>query len=71
MAPQHPGGGETLLRANEVAKRIGVHVATLYRFIERGDFPRGQRVTPRYTVWASSVVDAWIAETLETAPVAD
>ena len=46
------------LAKREVAAYRGVSTATIDRMIKRGDFPRGEAVSPGRVAWRLSVVEA-------------
>ena len=50
------------LTPSEVADKIGVHRASLYRWIDRGVFPAPTVKVGRTVRWPLAVVDRWIAE---------
>lgn len=51
---------ENLWSADRVAKRIGVHLATLNRYVAKGEFPAPYRIGPRLRKWDPADVLAWI-----------
>jgi predicted DNA-binding transcriptional regulator AlpA len=53
-----------MLRARHIIARLAVSERTFYRFVERGHFPKGRRISDNVTAWPESVVDAWIADRL-------
>lgn len=55
-------GGDVLLRGPEVAAVVGVSLATLYRMIEAGQFPRPISPSPGVRAWPMSVVQAFIKQ---------
>lgn len=48
------------LDESATARRLGVHVDTLRRLIEQGEFPPGIPVSPRVKVWLPKDVDAYL-----------
>jgi predicted DNA-binding transcriptional regulator AlpA len=66
--PQRLPRGEVLLRAPEIAARLGCSVDWLYKLIRAERFPQGRKLGYNWTVWPESVVDEWIAESLRNAP---
>lgn len=50
------------LRPEEVAAKLGISIATFYRFVaaEGGDFPKPIRYTARWTAYFETEVDMWI-----------
>lgn len=51
-----------ILRRQEVERRVGLSKPTLYRRIERGEFPKPVPLGPRAVGWLSTEIDQWIAE---------
>ena len=49
-----------ILRRREVSQLVSLSLATLYRMIARGEFPRPVRLSPRLTGWRSDEIDAWL-----------
>ena len=58
--PTAPARLSRMLTLNEVCELLGVHRTTVYRMIERGDFPPGVLVTRGARRWSSDVVEEWI-----------
>lgn len=48
------------LSIGQVAERLGVSEATLYRMIARGDAPRSYRIGRKRRVWREADVLAWL-----------
>jgi prophage regulatory protein len=55
-------GGDLLLRGPEVCAIIGVSIATLYRMLEAGEFPRPISPSRGTRAWPMSVVQTWIKQ---------
>ncbi|WP_445005478.1 helix-turn-helix transcriptional regulator [Halomonas mongoliensis] len=55
-----------LLKRPEVRQRTTLSDSSLYRLIEKGEFPRPIKVNPngRAVAWLESEVDAWIESRL-------
>ncbi len=51
---------DCILRIGEVARRVGLARATLYRLIARGDFPAPVRLGLRASGWRLSEVLEWV-----------
>lgn len=51
----------TYLRRAAVSQRTGLPCSTLYRYIERGLFPRPYRLGPNTVAWLATDVDSWCA----------
>jgi predicted DNA-binding transcriptional regulator AlpA len=49
------------LRRPAVSQRYGVPASTLYDWIGKGQFPRGEQLGPRVVAWAEADLDAWDA----------
>ncbi len=58
-----------LLNVHGVVAKTGLSKSRIYELVRHGEFPRPRRVEGR-TVWLESLVDAWISERWEAAPVA-
>jgi prophage regulatory protein len=54
--------GPALLRMAEVTRTVGLSRATIYRLMERGQFPRAVTLTGSAVAWVRAEVEAWIAE---------
>jgi excisionase family DNA binding protein len=54
-----------MLRVEEVAKKLGIHRATLNRYIAAGTFPRGHYLwgSPKLGRWREEDIDDWIERT--------
>lgn len=60
-APSDPKHGVApLLRERQVLQLIPVSRATFHRWLRKGIFPRGYRLTRQIVVWRSEVVLDWI-----------
>ncbi|WP_089885027.1 helix-turn-helix transcriptional regulator [Citreimonas salinaria] len=58
---------DRILRRPEVEEAVGLSRATLYRMIERGDFPRPTKLGERAVGWRESAVEVWLhRRSLET-----
>ncbi|WP_103763177.1 helix-turn-helix transcriptional regulator [Roseovarius confluentis] len=51
---------DKILRCREVQQAIGLSRSTIYRMIERGDFPRPQKLGLRAIGWRQSAIDGWL-----------
>ena len=58
---------ECFLRIRTVLAKTGLSRSTLYRKIERGEFPRQFKISDRCCAWRQSAVDAWINDATKTA----
>lgn len=53
--------GDRLIRMPEVIQQTGLSRRSIYRMIERGDFPRQQQISANMVAWYQSDIDDWIA----------
>lgn len=51
---------DKILRCREVQHAIGLSRSTIYRMIERGDFPRPQKLGLSAIGWRESAIEGWI-----------
>ncbi len=51
-----------IYRLPAVLKVTGLSKATIYRLLERGEFPRRVRLSQRCVGWRVADVDAWLSE---------
>lgn len=51
---------DQILRIGDVARRVGLGRATIYRYIARGDFPPPIALGERASGWLASQVMEWI-----------
>ena len=52
--------GDRLMRRQEVEKITGLGRSSIYRLMQKGDFPRPVRVGPAAVRWRESEVKAWV-----------
>lgn len=57
----------TIMRAAQVAERIGIHRVTLHKWVKDGNFPAPARLGPNTVAWRTSTVEAWIEERFASA----
>nr|WP_269432179.1 AlpA family transcriptional regulator [Cupriavidus basilensis] len=50
------------LNIKQVAEKLSLGQSTIYRMIERGEFPKPFNVYSNRTAWLEEDVDAWLAE---------
>lgn len=50
-----------LLRKRALLERLGISAATLYRLIQRGEFPRPVKIGARAVAWREDAAAAWLA----------
>jgi len=48
------------LRVKEVATKVSVSVATIWKLVSEGKFPKPKKLNIRTTVWLSTDIDKWI-----------
>lgn len=51
---------DKILRCREVQQAIGLSRSTIYRMVERGDFPRPQKLGLRAIGWRESAISEWM-----------
>ena len=51
---------DRILRINTVLERTGLTRSTLYRKIERGEFPRQVKIAQRCAGWRESAIAEWL-----------
>ena len=56
-----------VIRLPTVLAKTGVSRATIYRLVERGDFPQPRRLSERTSVWDEAEVDGWLKARLGVA----
>jgi len=49
-----------LLRPREVANRVGLSRATIWRLEREGSFPKRRQVGPNSVAWLEHEIDEWI-----------
>lgn len=59
---------EPLLRRPEVERETALSRATIYRMMERGEFPRPRRIGRRAVAWPASEIEKWKASRPVTEP---
>ena len=50
-----------LRRLPAVRRQTGQSIATIYRSIKAGTFPRPVKIGPRASAWVGAEIDQWIA----------
>jgi len=55
---------DSLVRLPEVRRRTGLSTATIYRKMERGEFPSRVRLGANVVAWYESDVGRWVADPL-------
>ncbi|MFM0663333.1 helix-turn-helix transcriptional regulator [Paraburkholderia sediminicola] len=58
---------ERLIRLTEVMNRTALTRATLYRLMDKSDFPKPVKITATAVAWPESSVNEWIAGRIEAA----
>lgn len=51
---------DRILRINSVLERTGLTRSTLYRKMERGEFPKQVKIAQRCAGWRESAVKEWL-----------
>lgn len=51
---------DRIVRLPELIEVIGLSAATLYRWMDEGQFPRPVKLGPNSVGWRSSVIQAWL-----------
>jgi len=49
-----------ILKRSEVEKRYGLSRSTIYRLVERGEFPKPVRLTSHSVGWLESQLEEWL-----------
>jgi prophage regulatory protein len=52
---------DRILSPRELADRVGLSLATLWRLRRRGDLPEPMRLSPGRVGWPESEIDTWLA----------
>ena len=55
-----------ILRMKEVASRVNLCKAMIYRLQAQGDFPKSVKLSQRATGWYEHEVEAWLAARTST-----
>ena len=50
-----------LLRMAQLTAMLGIHKSTVYRMMEKGEFPRPIRLGPNSVAWRTAEVEEWLA----------
>ena len=58
-ASDHPSA--RLLRLRDVQHRVGLGRSTIYRWMDKGKFPRPHPISNHSIRWLESDIDKWIA----------
>ena len=59
---------ERLLTLEQILERVPKSVSTIYRWMDRGIFPRSRQIVPGSVVWLESEFLAWLHNLPPTAP---
>jgi prophage regulatory protein len=54
--------GDRILRIGNVLKITGLSRSTLYRKVQRGEFPKQIKLSERCSGWRQSSVHAWMSD---------
>lgn len=52
---------DDILRRHDLKKATGLSLATIYRMIARGDFPKPIKLSLQAVGWQRGAVSAWLA----------
>ena len=63
--PATPAPTGRFMRMPELRQETGLSRSTLYRLIEKGEFPRQAKLADNCAGWWSAQVDAWKTSRLE------
>lgn len=55
---------DSLVRLPEVRRRTGLSTATIYRKMEKGEFPAKIVLSKNIVAWYESDLNAWVADPL-------
>ncbi|XGA78580.1 AlpA family transcriptional regulator [Halomonas sp. CH40] len=58
---------KALIKRREVQARTALANSTLYRLMQKGEFPQSIQIGPRSVAWVEDEVDQWIEERIEAA----
>ncbi len=62
MQATSPGlNPDRIIRPRELADKIGLSLATIWRLRKRGDLPEPIRLSPGAVGWRLSAIDSWLA----------
>ena len=56
---------QLVYRRRSLADKLDVHPTTVWRWEQRGDFPRGFYLSPGVKAWYASEIVAWLASRAE------
>lgn len=51
---------QTLIRLNEVMRRVGLSKVGIYEAMAAGTFPQQVRISERRVAWVEGEIDAWV-----------
>lgn len=57
-APFH--SPQRMLKIRDVVELTSLHRATIYRLIDRGEFPANRKLSPQRVGWRADAIEAWI-----------
>ena len=52
--------GNRLVRMRELTGLVGLSKTEIYRRIQQGRFPRGEKMSIRVTVWSLDQINKWL-----------
>lgn len=53
---------DSFVRLPEVRRRTGLSTATIYRKMDRGEFPKRKQLSVNAVAWYESDLNAWMAD---------
>lgn len=59
---------DSFVRLPEVRRRTGLSTATIYRKMERGEFPMKKQLSINAVAWYESDLNRWVADPVTWAP---
>jgi prophage regulatory protein len=61
-AVNEPGPMSGLIRSPELERLVQLSRSTVYRQMQRGDFPRSLKLSPNAKAWRRDEIEAWIRQ---------
>jgi len=62
MSKNNSNAEITYLRAKDLAKRLSISTATVWRLAANEGLPKPRKLTPSITVWSIKDIEAWEAQ---------
>lgn len=57
--------GNRFVRMRELTTLVGLSKSEIYRRIDQGRFPPGEKISIRVTVWSLEKIDKWLKNQLD------